>query len=96
MQAWCKPSVVVMTMVLQHPDFIGYSKFIVEQPNLPAFKEISGRIIIFGSSLIIDRGVAIQSFQFRYCRKVGCCITIVVFNFKLQTNDLSRCLRTLF
>lgn len=39
-------------MIFQHADFTGYYKFIVQQANLAALKEISGSIIIFGLSII--------------------------------------------
>jgi len=40
-------------MVFQHADFTGYYKYILQQANLAALKEISGSIIIFGLSIII-------------------------------------------
>jgi len=37
----------------QHADFIGYSKYILQQASLAASKEISGSIIIFGLSIVM-------------------------------------------
>jgi DHA2 family multidrug resistance protein len=39
-------------MIFQHADFTGYSKYILQQANLAALKEISGSIIIFGLVVI--------------------------------------------
>ena len=38
-------------MIFQHSDFSGYFKYILQQANLAALKEISGAIIIFGLSI---------------------------------------------
>jgi hypothetical protein len=40
-------------IVFQHVNFTGYYKYILQQANLTALKEISGNIIIFGLSVII-------------------------------------------
>jgi hypothetical protein len=40
-------------MVFQQTDFVGYYKYILQQANLAALKEISGSIIIFGLSITI-------------------------------------------
>jgi hypothetical protein len=40
-------------MLTQHADFTGYYKYILQQANLAALKEISGSIIIFGLAIII-------------------------------------------
>jgi hypothetical protein len=40
-------------MTLQYGDITGYYKFILQQANLSALKEISGSIIIFGLSIIV-------------------------------------------
>jgi hypothetical protein len=36
----------------QQADFMGYYKYVLQQANLAAFKEVSESIIIFGSSVI--------------------------------------------
>jgi len=40
-------------MLTQRADFTGYYKYILQQANLAALKEISGSIIIFGLSVVI-------------------------------------------
>jgi hypothetical protein len=40
-------------MVFHHADFTAYYKYILQQANLAALKEISGSIIIFGLGVVI-------------------------------------------
>jgi DHA2 family multidrug resistance protein len=53
-------------MLTQHADFTGYYKYILQQANLSALKEISGSIIIFGLSIII---ILILVLAYRKIRK---------------------------
>ena len=53
-------------LTLQHSDFTGYVKYILQQANLAALKEISGSIIIFGLTTII---VLIGVLAYRTIRK---------------------------
>jgi len=39
-------------MVLQQANFTGYHKYVLQQANLAALKELSGSIIIFGLSIV--------------------------------------------
>jgi hypothetical protein len=59
------------TMVMQQGNFAVYYKYILQQANLTALKEISGSIIIFGLGVVI---LLIVIMAYRKIRK-GFCAT---------------------